>query len=302
MGRSRFESSFSQMKFVMKNSRFGFALPVLLIGALLFISTQASDSKHKDSGKLPFSPPEELVYEGEFSRAILRGVNIAELRFSANRTQSVSANPPSENVSDALHFVIDAETKGILRKLFGLSFHQHVESTVEPQTFSVLKTTKLDEQGKRKRTSEAIFDKSSGKVVWTERDPNDPAREPRVVTNEMSGAVQDIASAFYYLRTQPLEVGKNFEMLISDSGQVYHIPVAVTERKKMKTVIGEVQTLKVEPDIFGEGRLLRGKGQLTLWFTDDARHIPVRAKIINEMGTLDVKLKSMTDNNAKGKS
>jgi hypothetical protein len=85
-------------------------------------------------------------------------------------------------------------------------------------------------------------------------------------------------------------------MLVSDSGQVYHIPVAVTERKKMMTVIGKVQTLKVEPEIFGEGRLLRGKGKLTLWFTDDARHIPVRAKINNEMGTLDVKLKSMTGN------
>jgi hypothetical protein len=285
------------MKFAMKNRRLGFALSALLICSLLFVSIQASDSKHKDSGRLPFNPPEELVYEGEFSKAILRGINIAELHFSANRTHNPLSNPTSGNAPDVLHFVIDAETKGILRKLFGLSFHQHVESTVEPQSFSVLRTTKLDEQGKRKRTSEAVFDKSTGKVVWTERDPNDPAREPRIITNEMNGAVQDIASAFYYLRTQPLEVGKSFEILISDSGQVYHVPVAVTERKKMKTIIGEVQTLKVEPDIFGEGRLLRGKGKLTLWFTDDARHVPVRAKINNEMGTLDVKLKSMTSNN-----
>jgi hypothetical protein len=284
------------MKFVVKDRRFGFALSALLICTLLFVGTHASDSKHKDSGRLPFNPPEELVYEGEFSKAILRGVNIAELRFSANRTQ-FSSTTSTNNIPDALHFVIDAESRGILRKLFRIDFHQHVESTVELQSFSVLRTTKLDEQGKRKRTSEAVFDKSSGKVVWTERDPNDPTREPRVVTNEMNGAVQDIASAFYYLRTQPLEVGKSFEILVSDSGQVYHIPVAVTERKKMQTVIGEVQTLKVEPDIFGEGRLLRGKGKLTLWFTDDARHVPVRAKINNEMGTLDVKLKSMAGNN-----
>jgi hypothetical protein len=282
------------MKFAIRDHRFALALLALVVCALLFANTQASGNKHKDTVRLPFNPPEELIYEGEFSKAILRGIDIAELRFSANRTPDSSANPQSGITPAAFRFVIDAESKGLLRKLFRIDFHQHVESTVEPQSFSVLRTTKLDEQGKRKRVSEAVFDKSAGKVVWTERDPNDPAREPRVVTSEMSGAVQDIASAFYYLRTLPLEVGKSFELLISDSGQVYHIPVAVTERKKMKTIIGEVQTLKVEPEIFGEGRLLRGKGKLTLWFTDDARHIPVRAKINNEMGTLDVKLKSMT--------
>jgi Protein of unknown function (DUF3108) len=284
------------MKFVIKDRRLAFLLSALLICALLVASAPANDNKHKDTGRLPFNPPEQLVYEGEFSKAILRGIDIAELRFSADRTEDSSTNTASGNAPAAFRFVIDAESKGVLRKLFRIDFHQHVESTVEPQSFSVLRTTKLDEQGKRKRVSEAIFDKSAGKVVWTERDPNDPAREPRVVTNQMSGAVQDIASGFYYLRTLPLEVGKSFEMLVSDSGQVYHIPVAVTERKKMKTVIGEVQTLKVEPEIFGKGRLLRGKGKLTLWFTDDARHIPVRARINNEMGVLDVKLKSMTGN------
>jgi hypothetical protein len=282
------------MKFAMKKGRLSFALPVLLLSTLLLISAPASDSKRKDTTRLPFEPAEELVYEGEFSRALLRGINVAELRFTANRAQ-VSAQPNNANAPTVLRFSMDAVTKGILRKLFGLNYHQHVESTVEPVSFSVLQTTKLDEQGKRKRTSEAVFDQSAGKVVWTERDPNDPKREPRVVASEMSGAVQDIASAFYYLRTQHLELGKSFEILVSDSGQVYHIPVAVSERKKIKTVIGEVHTLKVEPEIFGDNRLLRGKGKLAIWFTDDARHIPVRARINNELGTLDIKLKRMTN-------
>jgi hypothetical protein len=286
------------MKFAMKKSRLSFALPALIFSTLLLISAPASDSKRKDTASLPFEPSEELVYDGEFSRAVLRGINVAELRFTATRAQ-VSAQPNNGiTTSTVLRFSLDAVTKGILRKLFGLNYHQHVESTVEPVSFSVLQTTKLDEQGKRKRTSEAVFDQSAGKVVWTERDPNDPKREPRVVASPASGVVQDIASAFYYLRTQHLELGKSFEILVSDSGQVYHIPITISERKKMKTVIGEVQTLKVEPEIFGDNRLLRGKGKLAIWFTDDVRHIPVRARINNELGTLDIKLKRMTVNNA----
>ncbi|HEX8844172.1 MAG TPA: DUF3108 domain-containing protein [Pyrinomonadaceae bacterium] len=278
----------------MKDRRVRFVVLSLLLCTLLLASAPASETKRKDTGKLPFEPTEELVYEGEFTRAILRGVNIAELRFTANRTQLSSTNQPNGGQQQALRFTVEAETKGILSKLFKINYHQRVESTVEPNSFSVLQTTKLDEQGKRKRTSEAVFDKAAGKVVWTERDPTDPTREPRVVTNPASGAVQDIASAFYYLRTQPLELGRRFEILISDSGQVYRIPVAVTERKKMKTVLGQVQTLRVEPEIFGEDRLVRGKGKISIWFTDDARRVPVRARINNEMGTLDIKLKSMS--------
>jgi hypothetical protein len=279
----------------MKDRRLRFTFATFLLCTQLFALAPASDVKRKDAGRLPFDPHEELVYEGEFSKAVFRGINIAELRFTANRTQVSSTTQVSADLANALRFTIEAETKGILRKLFGINYHQRVESTVEPTSFSVLQTTKLDEQGKRKRTSEAIFDRSAGKVVWTERDPNNPEREPRVITSPVSGtAVQDIASAFYYLRTQPLAVGKSFEILVSDSGQVYHVPVAVTERKRMKTVLGEVQTLKVEPEIFGEGRLLRGHGKISIWFTDDPRHIPVRARINNELGTLDIKLKSMT--------
>lgn len=281
------------MNFSLRRRGFTFALGAFLVFTLLFGIAPASDSARKDSTGLPFEPTEELVYEGEFSRALFRGINVAELRFSASRTP-VSPNQTTVKGPTALRFTLEAHTKGLLRKLFGLNFHQRVESMVEPSSFSVLQTTKLDEQGKRKRTSEAVFDRSAGKVVWTERDPNDPNREPRVVTSPASGAVQDIASAFYYLRTQPLVLGSRFEILVSDSGQVYSIPVVISEKKKMKTVIGEVQTLKVEPEIFGDNRLVRGKGKLAIWFTDDARHIPVRARVNNQLGTLDIKLKRIT--------
>ncbi|HKC63404.1 MAG TPA: DUF3108 domain-containing protein [Pyrinomonadaceae bacterium] len=285
------------MKSIVKDRRLKFAALALLLCSLLFAIAPARNDKSKDTSRFPFEPYEELVYDGDFSRAILRNINIAELRFKADHTQAATI-VGSNNAASPLHFTLEAESKGIVRKLFGLNFHQRIESTVEPASFSVLQTTKLDEQGKRKRTSEAVFDRTAGKITWTERDPTDPNRAPRIVTSALSGDVQDLASAFYYLRTQPLEVGRSFEILVSDSGQVYRIPVAITERKKMKTVLGEVQTLKVEPEIFGEGRLMRGKGKLTLWLTDDARHIPVRAHINNEMGTLDVKLKSVTGSRA----
>lgn len=264
-----------------------------LLAAFVVAPAQDKNKSHADKAQaLPFDPAENLVYEGEFTRSLLRGVDVADLRFSFSRISSGQTNQSNQN---ALRFTAEVVSKGIVSKLFGLTFRQRVESTVEPETFSVLQTTKQDEQGKRHRTSEAVFDRSTGKVVFTELDPNDPNRPPRVVTSEINGTVQDIASAFYYLRTQKLEPGKNVELLISDTGQVYRLPVRVVKREQIKTVLGKVQTLRVEPELFGEGRLIRGKGQITIWFTDDARHIPVRAKINNSLGRLDIKLKSMTN-------
>ncbi|MBV9959915.1 MAG: DUF3108 domain-containing protein [Acidobacteria bacterium] len=243
-----------------------------------------------------FEPSETLVYEGEFTRSLLRGIDVAALQFSASRLPAPPVDQIAGPTQPFLLFTAEANSKGIVSKLFGLTFHQRVESIVEGATFNVMSTKKVDEQGKRKRTSEAVFDRASNKVTYTEVDPNDPTRTPRVVTSPVTGTVQDIASAFYYMRTLKLEPGQNFEISISDTGQVYRIPVKVIKREQLKTVIGKVQTVLVEPELFGEGRLIRGNGQITIWFTDDARHIPVRAKMNTSLGRVDIKLKSMTNN------
>jgi hypothetical protein len=272
---------------------------VLLLGALVLAVAPAKERARAVDAPLPFEPAEELVYEGEFSRSLLRGLNVAELRFTAERTASSQDAAPAKTDGDGapsrLLFKAEVVSKGLLQKLFGVNFQQHIESTVEPESFAILHTTKLDRQGARQRTSEAVFDHQAGKVVWTERDPGDPARAPRVVTSPLKNStVHDIISAIYFLRTQTLTPGKTFELAVSDSGKVYTVPVRVVEKKHFKTVLGKVQTVRVDPEIFGEGRPIAGRGTLSIWFTDDARRIPVRAHINNELGTIDLKLKSVS--------
>jgi hypothetical protein len=65
----------------------------------------------------------------------------------------------------------------------------------------------------------------------------------------------------------------------------------VTGAKKLKTVLGEVKTVCVEPEIFGDGKMVHGKGKVSIWLTSDPRHIPVKARINSELGTLSITLK-----------
>lgn len=277
-------------------------LLVLSLLLAIVVVSPASDSGKPPVDKsqtLPFEPEEKLLYEGEFTRSLLRGIDIAALTFTFSHVPAAQVGKLDTMPQTAFRFSGEAVSKGIVSKLFGLTFRQRVESIVEPTTFSVLHTIKVDEQGKRKRTSEAVFDPVSGNIVFTELDPNDSARPPRVVNSQVDGRVLDIASAVYYLRTLKLEPGMTVDLLISDTGAVYHTPVKIVGRERIKTVLGNIYTLRVVPELFGDGHLIRGKGNITIWFTDDARHIPVRARINAALGRLDIKLKKVTNGKAK---
>src|SRR5687768_4502888 len=235
--------------------------------ALLFAVVLSSVVLAKDTPKertpaprpvaaMPFAPSEELVYEGEFTRAILRGINIAELRFKAQRQTPSAVTPEGETPAPApLLLTTDVVSKGFFSKLFGVTFKFHAESHVEPNDFYAMRTTKKDEQGKRVRTSEAVFNQESKTVEYTERDPNNTQAAPRVITAALEGPTQDIVSAIYFLRTQPLTPGQTFNIAISDSGRVYQVPATVfAEKKKMKSVLGKSEVVRVDVELFGPGR------------------------------------------------
>ena len=245
-----------------------------------------------------FELGEELHFEAEFSRALLRKLDVADLKFRATRTPvaPTNSNHSAESKPYALTFSADVTSKGFFARLFNLKFRERVESTVEPITFTVQKTTILDEQGKRVRTTESTFDASKGRMSWTSRDPNNPTAEPRHAITEFSGQLQDVLSAIYFIRTQPLEVGKTFEVFIGDGGKVYTVPVKVVEKKRMKTILGRVDVLRVNTELFGTERLIeKEKGEFSIWISDDARHIPVAARIKTDYGTFDIKLKRIVN-------
>jgi hypothetical protein len=241
---------------------------------------------------LPFGPAEQLVYEGKLSRSVLRGITVVELHFSAARRAS-SGHSGTEGTEPELQFTADAASRGMFTKLFGIHFHQRVESLVDPVSFNLLHANKIDEQGARRRTSETVVEREKRLLTWTELDPNDPSRPPRVIVSHLDGPVQDVASAIYFLRTQPLRPGAKLEIPISDSGRIYRAPFRVAEKTHMGTVLGNVPVVRIEADVFGEDGLFPGQGSVSVWLTDDARHVPVRAHVNTEMGTLDIKLKSI---------
>ena len=272
----------------MSPSRFiRFNLILRAIVALVVLTAVVNPTRAQQPARtpLPFERGEELIYQGEFTRGLLRGVEVAEFRFKST-TEHVARGADDSAV---LHLTGDVVSKGIFPRIAGFKFHQHVESTADVEPFTVLHTNKIEEQGKRSRVLEAVFNHETHKVLWSERSPN-----PQSGAFDFTEPIQDVLTVIYYLRTQKLEPGKSFDVPLTDAGRVFRLSVAVVEEKEIDTVLGKVKTIRVEPALFGDTSLVRARGQLSIWITEDDRHLPVRAQLKVDLGTFDIKLKRVS--------
>ncbi|HEY0427174.1 MAG TPA: DUF3108 domain-containing protein [Pyrinomonadaceae bacterium] len=262
----------------MKNKIFGAFLFLTFFSlGLVKVSAQAEIK--------PYTLGEVLTYEGKFSKSIIRGIAVADLSFTV------------ENAPNSENYLIksEAKSKGTLAKLLRFTFLQQMESTVDVDKLNILKSKRHDEQNERVRDSEAVFDYLNKQVTFTETNPKDAMRAPRKVASQIeSNNTQDFITGLYSLRRMALEVGKTFDLVISDSGLIYKVPVRVTARVKQKSVLGNLWCFRLEPEIFGEDRLIEQKGSLIIWITDDTRRIPVRGQINASIGRVEVKLKTVS--------
>ena len=282
-------------------------LAIVLSSIALANDAPKERTQPRTPAPMPFAPSEQLVYEGAFSKLLLRGITIAEMKFTALRppvtVETVEGKGDGQPASAPQPILLTTEvtSKGFFSKLFGVNFHFTAESQVEPNDFYALRTSKTDEQGKRVRKSEAVFDQNAKKVEYTESDPNNAQQPPRVVIAALEGPTQDIVSAIYFLRTQALTPGQTFNIAISDSGRVFQVPAqVVAEKKQMKSVLGKVSVVRVDVDLFGPGRPVEeGKGKMSIWVTSDERHVPIKARLSHSMGQLDLTLKSLQNDSVR---
>ena len=261
---------------------FGRTIGVALILACAFTLAGAQE---KPRAPLPFERGEELLYQAEFTKGLLRSVDVAEFHFKAV-PENISRGAGDPVV---LHLTGDVFSKGLFPRIAGFKFHQHVESKADVEPFRALHTDKIEESGKRSRVLEAEFNHETRKVIWREKSPN-----PQGGAFDFEEPIQDVLTVIYYLRTQDLEVGKSFEVPVTDAGRVFRIVVTAKEEKELDTALGKVKAIRVEPAMFGETSLARGRGQLSIWITEDERHLPVRAQLKIDLGTFDIKLKRVT--------
>jgi hypothetical protein len=105
--------------------------------------------------------------------------------------------------------------------------------------------------------------------------------------------VQDVLSAFYWVRTQDFKVGDVLEVEAMDNLKTYRLAVKVLDREKVKVKAGTFDCFKIQPVLLGEG-LFKAKGEVFIWVTADEARIPVMMKSKIFIGSISAKMINYT--------
>jgi Protein of unknown function (DUF3108) len=268
-----------------------FLRPVALLGlCLLLASAQAQPGKPaiaerpKINQPLPFKAGEKLHYEVSFSKLIFGGA-VGDVDLSV-------ANAEPSAKSPRLALKAELKSKGFFPKLFGIKVRDIYSSIVNVEDFGLHESMKSIAEGSNRREAKSVIDRDGGRVTFTERNLADKKSEPKTKEAPSPAWIQDMLSATYFVRTQPLNEGDVIEIPISDAGEVYHIEVVSEKREPVQVDAGKFNAVRLNAKVF-DGRFIRRSGEMLLWISDDARRIPVRARIKTSGATVTVDLKSI---------
>lgn len=147
---------------------------------------------------------------------------------------------------------------------------------------------KIDEGGYTKN-QEGFFDQKLNQI--TVKDYKHKTTKTFVVPE----AVQDLVSAFYYLRNYPtidkMKVGESANLDIFFDEEVTKFKLKYIGREDLKTKFGTVPCMVFRPFV-QTGRVFKEQESLTVWISDDDNKAPMRIKASLVVGSLKADLES----------
>jgi len=225
----------------------------------------------------PFTPGETLTFDVMWT-VFRAGEVTATLRSSG------------EGEHDAYEVTATARSEGFVSLLFNVE--NVFRATSSPQTLCSEGIVKKVSEGHRHKDTQIAFDYVRKLALLDERDLNQPEAPPKHAEFDIPPCVEDVVTAFYYLRRQPLEIGHTIELPVNDGSKTQRVIVEVQAHEKVQTPMGTFDALRVEPKVFNG--LLKRKGSMLIWFSADERQLPLRIKAMISVGSITGTLRSVT--------
>lgn len=190
---------------------------------------------------------------------------------------------------DRLHITSVAATDHSFRKIY--SVRDQIETTLLHDSFTTVEYRKLlNENGKVKEEETTI---DPVKQIGTRVKKGKSTKTFRILP---APPYLDPLSVVYRLRTEDLTPGKVFNYTVYADGNVYQMTVKVRrDRERLKTPYGTFTAVSVEPKMKGSGGLFRDDdSRLIIWYSDDARRLPLRIQSELKFGSITATLRSVT--------
>jgi hypothetical protein len=192
-----------------------------------------------------------------------------------------------------LHFQADgdrerltaaADTIGAINLIFHVD--DHFQSTFDRAHGCTYEFDKQTVEGRRQINSNLRLDYAQGKSVLDEK--NMVKGDSKHAESGIPGCLTDLLTGVFYASSQPMEVGHPFVIPVVDAMKNVVVTMRVEGREEIKTPLGIYKTIRVQPT--ADAGVVKNRGEIWIWYTDDALHIPVQMRARLFWGTITFRL------------
>lgn len=189
-----------------------------------------------------------------------------------------------EAMGDRERLTANADTIGAINLLFHVS--DRFQSTFDRQHGCTYEFDKQTVEGRRQVNSTLKVDYGQNKEILDEK--NQVTGQTKHVESPIPGCVTDLLTGMFYAASQPLVPGKSFVIPVVDAQRTVPVTMRVESREEIKTTLGTFKTIRVQPT--ADAGVVKNRGNIWIWYTDDERHLPVQMRARLFWGTITFRL------------
>jgi hypothetical protein len=189
-----------------------------------------------------------------------------------------------DQVGDNERITASADSSGVVALLYPV--HDRFQSLFDPRTFCSHSITKHTEEGFHSRETIVTFDYSRRRAILDET--NLKNGQKKHAETDIPGCITSVLSGVFYLASLPLTPDATYVFPLNDGGATVDVRAHVEAREQVKTLAGTFPTIRVAPE--AAAGVLKDRGRVWIWYSDDTRRIPVQMRARMFWGTLTFRL------------
>jgi len=192
-----------------------------------------------------------------------------------------------EQTGTQMKVTATADTLGAVNMLFPVI--DRFQSGMDTKTGCSSGFSKQLQEGRRKVSSDLKFDYNTGKQTQYEKNLVKGTAKEQIAS--IPACVTDSLSAIFYAASQRMVVGQEIRFPLADAMRTVTVAMKVEAKEEIKTPAGIFSTVRVQPT--AEEGVVKNRGKIWIWYTDDARHMPVQMQARLFWGTITFHLQSV---------
>ncbi len=190
----------------------------------------------------------------------------------------------TDSATQRSHIIADARTTGLANTLYRI--RDIYECYMDPGSGRPYKAIRNVREGRYREYNEVIYD-------FNTREDSTIVVSQKSGTQVVQKNIYDILTGFFHLRKNLIsgETPEGDTIFIQTyfTDEVWDLKVKYAGKEIIKTKLGKVKCLKYNP-VTEVGRAFKTEDDMSIWFSDDENHIPVKIWVNLRIGSVSSEL------------